>query len=479
MADETHTLLVVDDNEENRDMLSRRLKRRGYRVLSAESGEEALKLLDTVSLDLILLDIMMPGMDGIEVLRRVRSRFAQDELPIIMATAKDGSHDMVEALDLGANDYVTKPIDFAVVTARVMKELRGLDRARATKTAAAGSPGTDSGPLGPGSVIDNKYRLEQVVGRGNFGTVYQAHHIELDMPVAVKFLSTQAAEGEEALARFRSEGRATVKVKHPNAVTVYDFGTTEAGTAYLAMELLSGEPLSKELSRTRLLWPRRALEIIQPVCLVLAEAHAMGLVHRDIKPENIFLQDTPKGEVIKVVDFGIAKLAGDRINQQNLTADGYVLGTPAYVAPERLQNQPYGGPSDIYSLGVMAFQMLSGELPFKPNKDDPVALLMMHVNDTPPKLRSIVPELPKSIENLVMACLEKKPGKRPTAAQLAERIENLLEELPELSPAAVAAATGHEHRADDLEGPTHRLETPLTGQGIFHRLLDRFRNSGN
>ena len=477
MAEESHTLLVVDDNEENRDMLSRRLKRRGYHVLSAESGEEALKLLDTVALDLILLDIMMPGMDGIEVLRRVRSRFAQDELPIIMATAKDESHDMVEALDLGANDYVTKPIDFAVVTARVQKELRGLDRARATKASAAGAPSGDSGPLGPGSVIQGRYRLEKIVGRGNFGTVYQAHHIELDMPVAVKILSAQAAEGEEALSRFRSEGRATVKVKHPNAVTVYDFGTTEAGTAFLAMELLSGEPLSKELSRTPLLWPRRALEILLPVSRVLSEAHQMGLVHRDIKPENIFLQDTPGGEVIKVVDFGIAKLAGDRINQQNLTAEGYVLGTPAYVAPERLQNQPYGGPSDIYSVGIMAFQMLSGELPFKPNKDDPVALLMMHVNDAPPKLRSVVPELPKKIEAMVMACLEKKPAKRPTATQLADQIEALLEELPELSPEAVAA-TRIQAAADDLEGPTHRLETPLTGQGIFHRLLDRFRKPG-
>ena len=294
------------------------------------------------------------------------------------------------------------------------------------------------------------------------------------MPVAVKVLLTQVAEGPEALARFRTEGRAAVKVQHPNAVTVYDFGTTEAGTAYLAMELLSGEPLSKELSRQPLLWPKRALQILLPVCRVLAEAHRQSLVHRDIKPENIFLQQTTDGEVIKVVDFGIAKLTGDRINQQNLTAEGYVLGTPAYVAPERLQNQPYGGQSDIYSVGIMAFQMLTGELPFKPNKDDPVALLMMHVKEAPPKLRAKVPELPPALEQLVMSCLEKKPDDRPNASELADRMAELLEELPDPSPAEITAATAALPESS-LEGPTQRLPTPVVGQGILHRLIDRFR----
>ena len=475
-VEKTHTLLVVDDNEENRDMLSRRLLRRGYTVLAAEGGTRALEIVDSQPVDLILLDIMMPDIDGIEVLRQVRSKFAQDELPVIMTTAKDDSRDIVEALDLGANDYVTKPIDFAVVTARVKKELRGLDRARAgqqstAQAQAAADEAAKHRAIGPGSVLRGRYRLEAVIGRGNFGIVYRGHHIELDMPVAVKVLQTKSQQNDEALTRFRIEGRAAVRVSHPNAVKVYDFDSTDDGTAYLAMELLDGKALSDEMAAVKKLDPKRALQVLEPVCRMLAEAHRQGLVHRDIKPENIFLHHTRDGEIIKVLDFGIAKLAGDRINEQNLTAEGYVLGTPAYVAPERLRNQPYGGQSDVYGIGIMAFQMLCGELPFKPNKDDPVAILMMHVRDAPPSLRRKARGLPDELYDLVMRCLDKEPDKRPDAAYLADRFAAIAATLPE----PVATAPEDFQGNDDLVGPTHPLPTPTPTEGMLHRLLRRLK----
>lgn len=479
MAEAPHTLLVVDDNDENRDMLSRRLERRGYNVLSAEGGQAALDFLSEQSVDLILLDIMMPDVDGIEVLKRVRSRFDQDELPVIMATAKDDSEDIVEALDLGANDYVTKPIDFAVVMARVQKELRGLDRARSSRQVAQeakskAAEAIKAMPVGAGSVLENRYRLESIIGRGNFGTVYKAHHIEIDKPVAVKVLQTQAAENPEAVARFRTEGRAAVRVDHPNAVKVYDFGSTDNGTPYLAMELLVGEPLSNELARQQRLPLRRVLEILKPVCEVLGEAHSKGLVHRDIKPENIFLQSSRGGEVVKVLDFGIAKLAGDRINEQNLTAEGFVLGTPAYVAPERLQNKDYGGQSDVYSVGIMGFQMLAGSLPFKPNKDDPMAILMMHVQKEPPDLRDAAPGLPAAVYSAFSACLNKEPNDRPTAADLASTLDIILRHLPpDLEPPESAPMPIDAEDAGALDGPTHAMPTP--SRGMLRRWLDKIR----
>jgi len=168
MTPEERQLLVVDDNEVNRDMLSRRLSRKGYQVKTASNGHEALKMIENGTFDLVLLDIMMPGLNGIEVLKILRQKYSTAELPIIMATAKDRSEDVVEALELGANDYVTKPIDFPVVLARVTAHLR-------QKVAAA--PKKDSGPspqeIGPGAVLAEKYLLEEKLGTGSFGTVYR------------------------------------------------------------------------------------------------------------------------------------------------------------------------------------------------------------------------------------------------------------------------------------------------------------------
>lgn len=470
MEDAGATLLVVDDNEENRDMLGRRLERRGYTVLTAADGEAALELVAQEEIDLILLDVMMPGIDGLEVLRRVREEHSAAELPIIMATARDGSEDVVTALDLGANDYVTKPIDFAIVSARVQKELRTRVARREKQQAQSDGGGHD---LRPGSILAGRYRLDEVVGKGNFGVVYRGHHLELDMAVAIKLLHAQVAGGE-ALERFRSEGRSAVRIRHPNAVTVYDFGVTDGGVAYLIMEFLEGEPLSTALRRERRVHPKRVAEILTPVCDVLELAHGQGLVHRDVKPENVFLQKTPQGEIVKILDFGIAKLVGEHVARENLTAEGFVLGTPAYMAPERLRNQFYDGRSDVYSLGIMLFQLLAGRLPFPPDKSDPMALLMMHIKEKPPRLRTYAPELPKDFESLVQRCLGKEPEPRPSAVELAREFRALADKLPE---AEIDAPT-HLIRSVEIEieseAPTHRVATQES-TGWVSRVLRRLR----
>ncbi|MEM1180727.1 MAG: protein kinase [Acidobacteriota bacterium] len=464
------TLLVVDDNEENRDMLGRRLERRGYTVLTAPDGETALSMVEREEVDLILLDVMMPGIDGLEVLRRVRENHSAAELPVIMATARDQSEDVVAALDLGANDYVTKPIDFAVVSARVQKELRTrVVRQKKRDEQAQDSGGAD---LRPGSVLAGRYRLDEVVGKGNFGVVYRGHHLELDMPVAIKLLHAQVAGGD-ALQRFRSEGRSAVRIRHANAVTVYDFGVTEAGAAYLIMEFLEGEPLSANLRRERRLHPKRVAEILTPVCDVLEAAHKQDLVHRDVKPENVFLQRSGNGEIVKVLDFGIAKLVGEHVARENLTAEGFVLGTPAYMAPERLRNRLYDGRSDVYSLGVMLFQLLSGRLPFPPDKSDPMALLMMHIKEAPPKLRSVV-DVSQDFEALIERCLSKEPEPRPTAVELAREFKALADRLPEVDSNAPTHLIRSVELEIESEAPTHAVRTEEES-GWISKVLRRLR----
>jgi serine/threonine protein kinase len=192
--------------------------------------------------------------------------------------------------------------------------------------------------------------------------------------------------------------------------------------AYLVMELLQGRSLDGELEEKGRLAPRRATEVIWPVCKALAAAHAADVVHRDIKPSNIFLHEADGREIPKILDFGIAKIAGAAALAQNLTTDGSLLGTPAYMAPERFKRGPYGPKSDIYSLGTVLYEMLTGRLPFVPASPDPLALVAMQVEDEPPSIREQCPEVPPALEALVRTALDKDQNKRPSAEILARRL---------------------------------------------------------
>ena len=287
----------------------------------------------------------------------------------------------------------------------------------ASATAARGVPdGWGRGPSG----------LAQPIGGGSFGTVFRARHLELDREVAVKILATSAGTDPEALARFRREGASACRVQHPNAVAVLDFGVNPGGVAYLVMELLEGHSLEKELEERGPLSPLRAAEIVVPVCSALAAAHAAGLIHRDVKPSNVFLHRTERGEVTKILDFGIAKLAAESAIGQSLTIDGSLLGTPAYMAPERFRRGPYGPKSDIYSVGAMLYEMLTGRLPFIPSTADPLALVAMQAEEDPPPLRTRRPDVSPALEALVLQALSRNPELRPTADQLARRIAHVI-----------------------------------------------------
>jgi CheY-like chemotaxis protein len=419
-AEAPATILVVDDLPANRDFLSRRLERSGFRVLCAGGGREALEVVRRGAADLVLLDIMMPDMSGLDVLRAVRLDRSASALPVIMVTARTESEDVVEALSLGANDYVTKPVDYPVALARIRAHLR-------TRTASRAGSVTLPEPrlpahVGPGATLGGRYRIEATIGGGSFGTVFRACHLELGRDVAVKVLATSAGSDPEALARFRREGASACRVHHPNAVAVLDFGVTDAGVAYLVMELLEGHSLEKELEDRGRLSPVRCAEIVVPVCAALGAAHAAGVVHRDIKPSNVFLHRTPSGEVPKILDFGIARFVSEQALGQKLTVDGSLLGTPAYMAPERFRRGPYGPKSDVYSVGAMLYEMLAGRLPFIPGSADPLALVAVQAEEEPLPLRARYPDIPPAVEALVRQALSREETARPAADVLARRL---------------------------------------------------------
>lgn len=275
----------------------------------------------------------------------------------------------------------------------------------------------------PGTVLDGKYRLDRKIGSGGFGTVFQATHLLLNSSIAVKVFRPNAeSNSTEDVERFRREGISACRVNHPNAISILDSGISNDGIAYLVMELLEGYTLSKELERGGVLSIKRCAEILVPVCSALAEAHKAGIIHRDIKPDNIFLHHSKMGEVVKVLDFGIAKFSEDGIGKdwQNLTGTGQIIGTPSYMAPERFNDEPYDGRTDIYSLGIILYKMLTDKFPYKLESPSLAHLILCHMTATPIPPRTLRGDIPVEVEKVVLKTLAKDPQARPTAKELAE-----------------------------------------------------------
>jgi serine/threonine protein kinase len=279
----------------------------------------------------------------------------------------------------------------------------------------------------PGKVLDDKYRIAEKIGSGGFGTVYRGEHIFLHHPVAIKVFRPSVGHGsEESLDRFRREGISACRINHPNAVSVLDFDVSMGSLAYLVMELLRGRSLADELRSGRSLPPRRVAQIAASVYDALAAAHAAGIVHRDIKPSNVFLHQARGEEQVKVIDFGIAKLMdGDDVDRAQVTVAGTLVGTPAYMAPERLLGLDYDGRADVYSAGVMMYEMLSGRLPFESGKGEYWSVARMHLVESPPRLGALARGVPPELEAVVDRTMIKEPEQRPTAAEVATTLRSL------------------------------------------------------
>lgn len=214
-----------------------------------------------------------------------------------------------------------------------------------------------------GRVIGNRYRLLYPLGKGGMGAVWVAEHVELGVNAAVKFIDPRLAEDERARKRFKREARAAAALQSTHVVHVFDYGI-DKGDPYIVMELLTGETLATRLAREGRLPVEEVAQLVIQICKALGRAHEQGIVHRDLKPENVFLVDESPGFTVKLLDFGVAKLLGDRGQSELITQTGHLLGTLNYMSPEQLNGSAnVDGRADIWALGVMAFECLTGELP--------------------------------------------------------------------------------------------------------------------
>jgi len=286
--------------------------------------------------------------------------------------------------------------------------------ARPAPAAAASSPpGAIRGPQQPlenliGRTLNHRYLVEDKIGEGGFGAVFRGKQIATGREVALKILHPHNVNDETIVARFRREAEACSKLRDPHTVTTYDFDETPDGILYLAMELLRGKALHHLQKSDGPLGSARVLRILDQVAASLSEAHANGIVHRDMKPENVFIESRGGEDHVKVLDFGIAKVMSDDRQVPALTAVGQTLGTLEFMSPEQLRGQKLDGRSDIYALGMMAYEMLTGKLPFQSAKT-PIDIINFHMKtEAPPpsKLGEHI-AIPAAVDAIIVKMVQK------------------------------------------------------------------------
>ena len=253
------------------------------------------------------------------------------------------------------------------------------------------------------------------------GCVYRATRLLIGDTVAIKILHSETMRDPNAIERFRREAQAAARLKHPNVVAIYDFGVGADDSVYLVMEHADGEDLRSLITRHGKLSLQVASELLDQLCSALDEAHQRNIVHRDLKPENILVRSTPGGYRVKVLDFGIAKLKDLSTTSATLTQVGTVIGTPSYMSPEQCRGREVDGRSDIYSLGIILYEMLTGSVPFHAKHSAEVVAL--HVSELPPPPSARNPSIPPAVEAVVMRALQKLPDARQqTAGEFAKEL---------------------------------------------------------
>jgi serine/threonine-protein kinase len=270
-----------------------------------------------------------------------------------------------------------------------------------------------------GVILDQKYRILRQLGDGGMAYVFEAERLHLGDLVAVKLMHPELATDARKKRRFSLEAHATAAVKHPNVVCIYDYQETAAGQPYLVLELLRGQTLLQSIRGGQVLTVSRVVEIINPIAAALSLAHGKGILHRDLKPSNIFLHHLEDGtEVVKLIDFGIVKV----LSEDPLTQQGYIVGTPEYLSPERYSGRQIDARSDIYSLGVLVFRLLTGRVPFAGRNT--TEILQKHLKQPIPSINALNEQVTTEVEAVVSQAMAKHPDHRQaTVLQFAAQLQ--------------------------------------------------------
>jgi serine/threonine protein kinase len=338
--------------------------------------------------------VQMPGTDGWETLKGIRAR---SDVPVLMLTSAGSEQEKVRGLVDGADDYLTKPVGRDEFVSRVQTLLRRSE-------SDDGQPGGDD-EFQPGDVIGS-YRIDGSLARGGMSAIYRATHSAMERTVALKVLAGQYADDPVSRARFMTEWRIAAGLRHPNIVQVYDAGDVQ-GRLFLAMELIEGGDLGTKIADEGALAPAVAVSILGQMADALDAAHAAELVHRDFKPGNILLD----GDRALLTDFGLSKLLG---STNRLTAPGRMVGTAQYLSPEQIRGHDVTPRTDVYALGCVIFETLTGASPFEAESD--FVLMYAHLERAAPLMRERQPALPAAADAVVSKAMEKDAQARFASA---------------------------------------------------------------
>jgi CheY-like chemotaxis protein/tRNA A-37 threonylcarbamoyl transferase component Bud32 len=419
-------IVIIEDDPIIQEEVLDWLLFEGYETYSASNGREGVELVMSVRPDLIISDIMMPEMDGYQVLRHLQSNPDTSMIPFIFMSALADRQAVRHGMNLGADDYLTKPF--------TNNELLGAVQTRLSKHSAASqkfgtTPTSDSQSANPnlnrqsltGTVIRG-YQFWEKIGEGGAGTVYKAYQPSIGREVAIKVLREKYAHNTEFVLRFQTEAELVARLEHPHMIPLYDYWSDENGV-FIVMRLLRGGSL-RHILQQRGAWELRpTVTLVSQIADALSVAHAVSIVHRDMKPDNILLDERNNAYIS---DFGLAKnlvsglteipAGGGMLDIQTeffthepsstlyFTDSSQTVGTPAYLSPEQIRMEPLSAQSDIYSMGITVYEMLTGTLPYTGTIGEIVA---QHLHESLPSIHLQHPNIPSEVDEVLEKATDK------------------------------------------------------------------------
>jgi serine/threonine protein kinase/CheY-like chemotaxis protein len=414
--DGTATVLLVDDEPALLHVIARQLRAAGYTVTECGDGASAAELIGAQPFDVVLSDIDMPGLSGIDLLKLLRER--QVEIPVVLMTGNPTIDTAVKAVEHGALRYLTKPVAAAELLETVGLAVKLHSRVTGAASRHGGDarrPSAESATIAPDAVLGGRYRLVRLLGEGGMGQVWEAVQLSTARSVAVKLLHSSVASNLRSAMRMRllREARVASSVEHPNVVDVFDLFELEDGTPVLVMALLRGKTLWHLLAEVKSLPLADAADLLLAVVSAVGTAHANGIIHRDLKPDNIFLCEEDGRTTVKVLDFGVAKLVSNEPQDGGvLTVTGATVGTPAYMSPEQaLGERDVDHRADIWSIGAILYEALSGVRPIQ--AESAAQMMKQLFTDRIIPLLERVPNVSPTVAKLVDRMLSRERGQRP------------------------------------------------------------------
>jgi serine/threonine protein kinase len=422
-------ILLVDDTDDLRELMREALQRECYGVKAVANGKDAQEALDQHKFDLIILDWELPDMSGPDICSQFRKRGGTT--PVLMLTGRKSINDKEVGFEAGADNYLTKPVHPREFLANVKALLRReAQTSESLQTLASQIPSD----YAIGATIIDQYEVLSNLGRGAMGIVYKVRHKVLNKIVAIKMIKGEFLTDKEVLTRFEQEAKAASSLDHPSIIKVYDYGISRDKRPYLVMDYLEGTTFSNLLKTKKRFSPQQILPLFIKLTDALEHAHSRNIVHRDIKPGNIVLVETHINQddaclsivIPKIVDFGIAKILDNKHNL-GLTKAGELIGSPIYASPEQAMGNTIDGRTDIYSLGCVLYEALTGTPPFL--GESVIDTVFKRLSEKPPRFEDMAPDIkiPDELQRIVYKSLEREPRFRyQTMAEMKQDLQNLV-----------------------------------------------------